>query len=54
MIKENGSNAKFPIVESNVSIFTTLSPGHAEAKTPLKTLWGYVGIATTKYTLEQN
>jgi hypothetical protein len=54
MTKGIGLNAKFPIVESNVLISITLSPGHAEAKTPSKTLWGYVGIVTMKYTLEQN
>ena len=54
MTKGNGLNAKSPIVESNVSIFTTLFQGHAGAKTLLKTLWGYVEIAITKYTLEQN
>jgi hypothetical protein len=54
MTKGIGLNAKYQDVESNVLMSITYYPGHAEAKTTSKTLWGYVAIVTTKYTLEQN
>jgi hypothetical protein len=54
MTKGIGLNAKYQDAENNVLMSITYCPGHAEAKTPSKTLWGYVGIVTTKYTLEQN
>jgi hypothetical protein len=54
MTKAIGFNVKSPTAESNVLMSTTSFQGHAEAKTPSKTLWGYVAIVTTKYTLEQN
>jgi hypothetical protein len=54
MTKGIGLNAKYPNAENNVLMSTTYCPGHAEAKTISKTLWGYVAIVTMKYTLEQN
>jgi hypothetical protein len=54
MTKGIGLNAKYQDVENLVSIFITSFQGRAEAKTTSKTLWGYVAIVTTKYTLEQN
>jgi hypothetical protein len=54
MTKGIGLNAKYPIAENNVLMSIIYCPGRAEAKTTSKTLWGYVAIVTTKYTLEQN
>jgi hypothetical protein len=54
MTKAIGLNAKYQDAENNVLMSTTSFQGHAEAKTPSKTLWGYVAIVTMKYTLEQN
>jgi hypothetical protein len=54
MTKVIGFNVKFPNAENNVLMSTTYCPGHAEEKTTLKTLLGYVEIVTMKYTLEQN
>ena len=54
MTKAIGFNVKSPIAESKGLISIIYCLGHAEAKTTSKTLWGYVGIVTTKYTLEQN
>ncbi len=54
MTNMTGFHVKCQTAGNNVLMFITLSPGHAGAKTISKTLWDCVGIATTKFTLEQN
>jgi hypothetical protein len=53
-IQAIGLVAKFLIAENNVWTFTTLFQGQKEARTRLKTLWGYAVIVTMKYTLARN
>lgn len=54
MTNTTGFHVKFPTAGNNVSMSTTWLQEAVEEKTPLKTLWDCVGIATTKFTLEQN
>jgi hypothetical protein len=53
-IQAIGLVAKFLIAENNVLMYTTLFQGQKEARTQLKTLWGYAVIVTMKYTSERN